>query len=103
LDAEFAATTEFKRPVAHGMLALALIGETLAQVFGGSWLRGGTLRARFKGPVYAGEEVTVHGQVTKEVPDAERSRVECSMAVRNSQGEDVVTATATVPLPSEKR
>ena len=103
LDPEFAATTEFKKPIAHGMLALALIGETMAQTFGQPWLRGGTLRARFRGPVYVGEEVTVHAQVSRELPEAEHPRIECAVALRNSKGEDVVTGVATVPLPSTER
>ena len=97
LDAEFAATTEFGRPIAHGMLALALMGEMIARSFGQPSLQQVTLRARFRGPVYVDEEVTVHGQVTRERDEAGHRRLECAIALRNSKGEDVVTAVATVP------
>ena len=102
LDAEFAATTEFRRPIAHGMLALALIGEVIGQSFGQPSLQRVALRARFKGPVYVGEEVTVHGQVTREMEVVGHRRLECAVALRNSKGEDVVTAVATVPVPPDE-
>ena len=99
LDAEFAAKTEFGRPIAHGMLALGLICEAMARSFGRHWLNGGGLRARFKGPVYVGEEVSIHGEVSRELIEGGQRRLSCNVALRNSKGEDVVTAVATVPLP----
>ena len=102
LDAEFATTTEFGRPIAHGMLALSLIGELIVRSFGQPSLRGGALRARFKGPVYVGEEVSVHGQVTRELEETGHRCLECAVALTNSKGEDVVTVVATVPASPDE-
>jgi len=46
LDADFAAKTAFKRPIAHGMLTLAFVMELLTQAFGRTFLEGGRLRVR---------------------------------------------------------
>ena len=102
LDEEFAATTQFGKPIAHGMLALALISEMMAQTFGQHWLHGGNMRARFKGPVFVGEKVSIHGKVTREVEEERGRRISCSIALQNSKGEDAETATITVLLPTEE-
>jgi 3-hydroxybutyryl-CoA dehydratase len=100
LDEDFAASTQFGRPIAHGMLALASISEVLASHFGGHWAAGGTIRARFKGPVYVGESISITVRINK-VDENEGDRlVACAVSLRNSKGEDVLTATATVPVPS---
>jgi len=99
LDEEFAASTQFGKPIAHGMLALALISEMMARNFGQNWLCGGDVRSRFKGPVYVGEEVSIQGKVTKEA-EAETGRLlTCNVVLKNSKDEDAVTAVATVTLP----
>lgn len=102
LDEEFAATTQFGKPIAHGMLALALISEMMARTFGQHWLHGGGIRARFKGPVYIGEEVSIHGKVTKETEEEGRRHLSCNITLQSSEGEAVVTAVATVLLPTEE-
>ena len=99
LDADFAAKTAFKRPIAHGMLTLAVVMELLAQAFGRPFLEGGRLRVRFKGPVYPGDDVTAEGRVTREIVEQGRRYLECAVALKNPKGEEVVTGTAFVPLP----
>ncbi len=99
LDAEFAATTAFKRPIAHGMLTLAFVMELLTQAFGRPFLEGGRLRVRFKGPVYPGDVVTAEGKVSREIVEQGRRYLECAVTLKNSSGVDVVTGSALVPLP----
>jgi 3-hydroxybutyryl-CoA dehydratase len=99
LDAEFAAKTAFKRPIAHGMLTLAFVMELLTQAFGRSFLEGGRLRVRFKGPVYPGDDVAAESKVNRETVEQGRRYLECAVVLKNPGGEDVVTGTALVPLP----
>ena len=56
-DAAFAATTQFGRPVAHGMLVLALISEAMTAAFGERWASSGSLKVRMRAP--AVQPVTV--------------------------------------------
>lgn len=98
LDAAFAAGTAFKRPIAHGMLTLAFVMELLTQAFGRSFLDGGRLRVRFKGPVYPGDVVSAEGKVTRETEEQGRRYLECAVTLKNPSSEDVVTGTALVPL-----
>jgi 3-hydroxybutyryl-CoA dehydratase len=99
LDEAFAATTQFGRPIAHGMLVLAMISEMLAQNFGQHWLDSGSLKARFKGPVYVGEGILISGLVSKESLEGDRRLLTCNVVLKNSKGEEAVTATAMVALP----
>ena len=94
LDPDFAATTPFGQPVAHGMLVLAFASELLTRSFGRAWLCGGRLRARFRSPVYAGDVVTARGTLTSHDSSSATYRV----LVQNQDGVDVITAEATVSL-----
>ena len=49
-DAAFAAATDFGRPIAHGMLVLALVSEAMSAAFGRRWAETGTLKVRWRAP-----------------------------------------------------
>lgn len=49
-DAEYALTTPFGRPIAHGMLVLSLVSEAMAVAFRERWAEGGTLSVRWRSP-----------------------------------------------------
>ena len=49
-DPAFAATTDFGRPVAHGMLVLALVSEAMTATFGTRWAEAGALKVRWRAP-----------------------------------------------------
>lgn len=58
LDPEFAATTQFGQPIAHGMLVLALVSEAMAAAFGEQrWAETGALKIRWRAP--AAQPMTV--------------------------------------------
>ena len=61
LDDSFAAGTIYGRRIAHGMLILAFLSEMLTSNFGVSWITGGTLRVKFRAPVYPGDTVESKG------------------------------------------
>ena len=62
LDAAFAATTPFKRPIAHGMIAGGLIPTVFGAQIPSSLYISQTLA--FKRPVYVGDTVTCRVEVT---------------------------------------
>ena len=99
LDQEFAAATQFGGIIAHGMLTLAFVSELMATRFGRAWLESGTLKARFQGAAYPGDQVEAWGQVTKEEPGPDGWRVVCSVGVRSCKtGQELIRGTATVKL-----
>lgn len=56
LDADYARTTVFQRPIVHGMLVASLFSSIFASNLPGSIYLSQTLK--FKGPVFIGEHVT---------------------------------------------
>lgn len=99
LDPEFAAATQFGGIIAHGMLTLAFVSELMATRFGRAWLENGSLKVKFQGAAYLGDQVEAWGQVTKEEPTSEGRRVVCSVGVRNCKTrQDLIRGTATVKL-----
>ena len=94
LDEAFAAGTPYGRTIAHGMLVLAYVSETMAKQFGRTWLCEGKLKARFRAPVFPGDTVTTTGTLKSATSDTATYEV----VVRKQDDTDVITAEATVPL-----
>ncbi len=98
LDPVFAATTQFGGIIAHGMLTLAFVSEMMAATHGRDWLQTGSLRVRFKGAAYLGEQVETWGDLSKE-QDSSRTY---SVGVRNSAtGQELITGTASLTINQE--
>ena len=93
LDADYAATTRFGQRVAHGMLTLAFVWETIANATQGN-LTGVTVKVRFTSPVIPGETVTCSGKVTK-VSD---SSATYDIQVMRPNGEAAIIGSATIPF-----
>jgi 3-hydroxybutyryl-CoA dehydratase len=93
-DPDFAATTRFGGPIAHGMLILAYVSECLTAAFGERWLATGRLKARFRGPARPGDTVTVSGRAVRRDDD----RLHCEVEARNQDGEALITADAEVEV-----
>ena len=92
LDEAFAARSLFGRTIAHGMLVLAFVSEMMTDAFERRWANGGSLRVRFRAPVYPGDRVEATGSLT-----AERDGVATyAVAVRNGDGTEVITGEASV-------
>jgi 3-hydroxybutyryl-CoA dehydratase len=62
-DAEYALTTPFGRPIAHGMLVLALVSEAMAGTFRERWAEGGTLSVRWRSPAMHPVSVTARAML----------------------------------------
>lgn len=99
-DAEFAAGTRFGGVIAHGMLTLAFISEMMFASFGRAWLETGSLKVRFRGAAYVGDEVETWGKIAREEHDGNRRRVTCSVGVRHRQTlSEIISGSAAVDLP----
>jgi 3-hydroxybutyryl-CoA dehydratase len=100
LDAAFAATTQFKERIAHGMLSGAVISAAIAMKLPGpgTIYLGQTLR--FTLPVKLGDTITVNLEVTDKTD--KRGIVSLACQVFNQHGKLVVTGTAEVIAPKEK-
>ena len=92
VDPEFAATTRFEGPIAHGMLLLAYLSEMMTANLGESWVAGGRMKARFRGAARPGDTVTCSGTVTTSDEAGVSCRIECA----NQDGEVLVSADASV-------
>jgi acyl dehydratase len=96
LDAEFAAKTLFREPIAHGMLSGALISAAVACNLPGP----GTLYVdqtmTFEKPVKLGDTLTVEIEVLEKLP---KFRVNLATRVFNQHGEKVVDGVAKVVAP----
>ena len=82
VDAEFAAGTPMRRPIAHGTISLCLMWQCLGKNFPADMLGAMQLDIRFVKPVYIGEELTAGGE-----PDSETSG-QWKVWVRAQDGSD---------------
>ena len=99
-DAEFAAETRFGGVIAHGMLTLAFISEMMAGAFGRAWSETGSLKVRFKGAAYVGDEVETWGKISRDERRGTGRRLTCSVGVLNRQTRgEIIIGSATVDLP----
>ncbi|HOQ39029.1 MAG TPA: MaoC family dehydratase [Fervidobacterium sp.] len=96
LDEEFAKNTMFGGRIAHGILSLGIVSSVIGMEFPGA----GTIylmqNAKFKRPVYVGEEVTVQ-LVVKEI-DPEKRRVLLETLVVKPNGENAIEGEALVKV-----
>jgi 3-hydroxybutyryl-CoA dehydratase len=96
LDEEYAKNTIFGGRIAHGILSLGIISSVLGMEFPGA----GTIylmqNAKFRRPVYIGEEVTVK-LIVKEV-DREKRRVLLETYVVKENGENAIEGEALVKI-----
>jgi 3-hydroxybutyryl-CoA dehydratase len=101
LDKDYAATTPFGEPIAHGMWTGALISAAIAtQLPGpGSVYRGQSLI--FKHPVKVGDTVTVTLTVSEIKERVKLVVLECE--AHNQDGKLIAKGTAEVIAPSDKK
>ena len=98
IDESFARQTPLGGTIAHGMLLLAYVSETMARAFGTRWNSSGKLSMRFKAPARSGDTVTVAGEVESVEKEEGASYARCSLECRNQQGEAIVVGEAWVRL-----
>ena len=89
VDPEFAATTPMRRIIAHGMLSLNLVWQSLRATYGAS-ATGAKLDVRFVRPVHEDDVVSGSGRLKP------GSAGIYEVAVTNQKGEPVITGTLTL-------
>lgn len=94
LDPVFAATTEFGRPIAHGMLVLALVSEAMGAAFGERWAAGGALRVRWRAPAVVPLTVTASATLRAAQDGIATYDVRCE----DERGTVLLTGTASAPI-----
>ena len=92
---EGAAATEgpFGQPVAHGMLALALLSEAMTVAFGERWAAGGRLQVRFRAPPLTPLSVTARA----ELRSAEDGVATYDVVCEDEGGAVLISGTASAP------
>lgn len=96
VDEAFARTTPFGGVIAHGMLALAYVSETMERAFGERWARSGRLKVRFKLPARPGDTLTVTAEPRGTSEEDGAARWEYAVTCVNQRGEALITGSASV-------
>lgn len=99
LDPEYAAKTEFKSTLAHGLMLAGYISEVLYESFGEPWLSNGTMSIKFAAPVKVGEQITTEGIIESVETIGNKKKVICYTTCYNEKGPVIIAAT-TVTLAS---
>ena len=94
-DAAFAATTQFKRPVAHGLLltSLTALGATpFSTALENAMVALVEQQMRFLHPAFVGDVVTPHFEVisNKQLADGRRAIVELAVRLSNQDGAHIL-------------
>ena len=98
VDEKYARATPFGGNIAHGMLVLAYVSETMAAAFGRDWLAGGRLKVRFRAPARPGDTLTVRAEPRRD-RQADGGRVlEYAIECSNQNGETLISGTAEVAV-----
>lgn len=94
LDADYAATTMFKRPIVHGMLGASLFSKVFGTIFPGEGTIYLNQTLNFMRPMYVNEPYEAVFEV-KELM-LEKNRAIITTTILNSEGKAAVTGEATL-------
>jgi enoyl-CoA hydratase len=97
-DPAFAATTQFGRPIVHGMLYGSMFGTIFGATIPGSIYV--SQNFRFKRPVFVGERVTALVEVTHVKPLGKRGALATCSTTITTEGGIAMEGTAAVLLPT---
>jgi len=97
LNEEYAATTMFKRRIAHGILTAGLISAVLATQLPGAGTIYLSQSLKFLAPVYIGDTITATVEVKEII--REKGRVHLKTICTNQAGKDVLAGEAVVMPP----
>jgi 3-hydroxybutyryl-CoA dehydratase len=98
VDEEFARSTPFGGTIAHGMLLLAYVSETMTAAFGHDWLAGGRLKVRFRAPARPGDKLTVRAEARRDRGAGDERAFEYAIECSNQDGETLISGTAEVTV-----
>jgi 3-hydroxybutyryl-CoA dehydratase len=104
LDARYAATTIFKKPIAHGMLTAGYVSAVFGMELPGPGAIYVSQTLNFRAPVRDGDRVVAKIRVVELYPAKRRARFECVCSVDGKpvlEGEAVLMVPARSPTSSE--
>jgi acyl dehydratase len=93
-DEAWARAKGFRAPLAQGMMSTAYVSEMMTKFLGEGFVRGGTLSMAFLQPVYAGDRLTIHGEVKEKRAEGAATRVIVEVWCENQEGERTAAGTA---------
>ncbi len=96
VDADYARTTEFGRPVVHGMLSASFISTLIGMLLPGPGALWTSQTLNFRAPAFVGDVITVRGVVRQKVVAARLLALDIS--VTNQHGQEIVNGQATVKV-----
>jgi 3-hydroxybutyryl-CoA dehydratase len=99
IDAEFAASTQFKRQLVHGMLVAGMISAVLGMQLPGPGCIYLKQELNFRAPVYFGDTITATVTVTKVRPDKPIITLETTCT--NHEGITVIDGEALLKAPKQ--
>ena len=95
---DFARSVGLSAPIATGLMSTCFMSELLTSVFGPAWVTHSRLKSRYIAPVFAGDTITVRGQITERAEDQGQIRIGAEVWCENQHGQKVTLGTATVWL-----
>lgn len=98
IDERFAATTSYGRPIAHGMMVLALVSEAMAATHGRRWANGGTLKVRWRSAAMPPVRITASAVLKGIESGPEGDIATYDVRCEDASGEVLLTGTTTVPV-----
>jgi acyl dehydratase len=99
-DEEWAKAKGFRAPLAQGMMSTAYVSQMMTALLGAGFVKGGTIAMAFTRPVYAGDQLTVHGVVKELRAEGDATRVVVDVWCENQDGEQTAVGTASGLLPA---
>ena len=84
----------FGRPVAHGMMVLALVSEAMTDAVGAAWAAAGALKVRWRSPAFPPVRVTARATLKSDVDGVATYDIVCE----DESGETLLTGTASARL-----
>ena len=96
VDEEFGKNSPFGKNIAHGMMIAATISELMTNAYPETWSETGSMKIRFKAPVFPGDTITTSAEVQKvlEIPDGREIRY--IVTIKRQTGEVAISGTASV-------
>ena len=92
LDTPEARAGQFGRPVAHGMLILAIVSEMMSNTFGLQWAEQGHLKVRWRAPTFPPVTVISNAILKEDIDGIASYEIFCE----DEDGQKLLTGTARV-------
>tara|TARA_B100000029_G_C17551148_1_gene950171 strand:- start:900 stop:1304 length:405 start_codon:yes stop_codon:yes gene_type:complete len=98
LDSSYAKNTQFGERIAHGMLIISFISDFMYKNFEEKWIHTGSLKIKFKAPVFINDEIYTEGIIKNMEKKSNFTKITCSVNCTKQNGEKVISGITTVNL-----